>query len=165
MLTARTLLRAGHWTGPAADTVSLDYDGRFLRRKRLRTDAGEDLLLDMAETVSLNQGDALQSETGDNVEVIAAAEPLLKVTGDLTRLAWHIGNRHTPCQLAADHLIIRDDHVLADMLRYLDAKTEKIVQPFTPEGGAYGHGRTHSHDLGADRDHPHGHSHKHSHGD
>jgi urease accessory protein len=125
MLTARTLLRAGHWTGPAADTVSLDYDGRFLRRKRLRTDAGEDLLLDLAETVSLN----------------------------------------TPCQLAADHLIIRDDHVLADMLRYLDAKTEKIVQPFTPEGGAYGHGRTHSHDLGADRDHPHGHSHKHSHGD
>jgi urease accessory protein len=55
--------------------------------------------------------------------------------------------------------------VLADMLRYLDAKTEKIVQPFTPEGGAYGHGRIHSHDLGADRDHPHGHSHKHSHGD
>ena len=30
-------------------------------------------------------------------------------------------------------------------MRLLGADIEKMEAPFTPEGGAYGHGRTHSH--------------------
>ena len=41
------------------------------------------------------------------IAVEAAPRRLLRVTGDLVRLAWHIGNRHTPCQVAGDHLLIR----------------------------------------------------------
>ena len=82
------------------------------------------------------------------IAVEAAPEPLLRITGDLTRLAWHIGNRHTPCQIAGDHLLIRADHVLADMLARLGATVEPVTGAFTPEGGAYGHGRTHGHDHG-----------------
>ena len=33
-----------------------------------------------------------------------------------------------------------------DMLLLLGANIEKLEAAFTPEGGAYGHGRTHSHD-------------------
>ena len=32
------------YTGDAADTVTLDYEARFLRRKRLVSDAGEPFL-------------------------------------------------------------------------------------------------------------------------
>ncbi|MGB0905679.1 MAG: urease accessory protein UreE, partial [Mangrovicoccus sp.] len=74
---------------------------------------------------------------------------LLEVRGaHLLRLAWHIGNRHTPCEIQSDALLIRDDHVIAAMLTTLGAKISKIDAPFQPEGGAYGHGRTfgHSHD-------------------
>jgi urease accessory protein len=71
---------------------------------------------------------------------------VLIVTGDLTRLAWHIGNRHTPCQIEADHLVIRADHVLAAMLTGLGASVTPAKAPFTPEGGAYGHGRTMGHE-------------------
>jgi len=39
---AQTLHRKGHWTGPA-QTCTLDYDARFLRRKRLTTDDGQSL--------------------------------------------------------------------------------------------------------------------------
>lgn len=145
MSTAYAFHRAGHWTAPATDQVILDYEARFLRRKRLTTEGGAEVLVDLAETVSLNAGDALETEDGSLIAVAAAAEPLLKITGDLTRLAWHIGNRHTPCQIAGDHLLIRDDHVLADMLAHLGAQTEKVTAPFIPEGGAYGHGRTHGH--------------------
>jgi urease accessory protein len=42
-------------------------------------------------------------------------------------------------------LLIQQDHVLEDMLRQLGAKITHTTNPFTPEGGAYGHGRTHSH--------------------
>ena len=142
---ANQIERNGHWTGEARDKIILDYDARFLRRKRLNTASGDTVLVDLAETVSLNAGDALVCAGGELIEIDAAPEPLLKITGDLTRLAWHIGNRHTPCQIADGFLLIRDDHVLADMLTHLGATAEKVTCPFTPEGGAYGHGRTHGH--------------------
>jgi urease accessory protein len=112
-------------------------------------------MVDLPETVSLDAGDALETKDGGFVEIVAAPEPLLKVTGDLPRLAWHIGNRHTPCQIEGDHLLIRADHVLADMLHRLGASVEDVTAPFTPEGGAYGHGRTHGHDHGHAHDHAH----------
>ncbi|HCQ64977.1 MAG TPA: urease accessory protein UreE, partial [Rhodobacteraceae bacterium] len=74
-----------------------------------------------------------------------AAEDLLEIRGDLTRLAWHIGNRHTPCQIEPARLLIQRDHVLHDMLVKLGAEVSEVVAPFMPEGGAYGHGRTHGH--------------------
>ena len=74
-----------------------------------------------------------------------AAEALLDVRGDLTRLAWHIGNRHMPCQIEANRLLIQRDHVIRAMLETLGATLAEVEEAFTPEGGAYGHGRTHSH--------------------
>jgi urease accessory protein len=142
---ATVLHRAGHWTGPAIDQLHLDYEGRFLRRRKLTTASGAAVMVDLPETVSLNHGDALERWDGALLEIVAMPEPLLRITGDLTRLAWHIGNRHTPCQIGADHLLIRADHVLADMLVQLGAETRPLMAPFTPEGGAYGHGRTHGH--------------------
>lgn len=134
-------------------TIRLNYEARLLRRKRLEDDAGVAFLVDLPETVSLDPGDALVLEDGTAIEVIAADEPLLRVSGaDLPRLAWHIGNRHTPCQIERDHLLIARDHVLEDMLRHLGANVTNIEGPFRPEGGAYGHGRTFGHHHGHDRD-------------
>lgn len=149
---AGRVLSAGQWQGPAEDQLVLDYEGRFVRRKRLVTASGAAVLVDLPDTRSLAAGDALETWEGRRIEIVAAPEPLLRVRGDLVRLAWHIGNRHTPCQIAGDHLLIRADHVLADMLARLGASVEPIMAPFTPEGGAYGHGRTQGHDHG----HAHG---------
>lgn len=145
MQIANTLHRKGNLPAEPTDALTLDYEGRFVRRRKLITDSGQEVLLDLEETVSLDAGDALETEAGLLIAIAPAPEPLLRITGDLIRLAWHIGNRHTPCQIAGDHLLIRDDHVLADMLRGLGADVSSVNQAFTPEGGAYGHGRTHGH--------------------
>ena len=139
---------------PATDQVVLDYEGRFLRRKRLVAASGLTFLADLAETVSLDPGDALQLEDGRLIGIAAALEPCLRVQGPLPRLAWHIGNRHTPCQIADDHLLIRADHVLEGMLKGLGAQVTPTMAAFAPEGGAYGHGRTMGHDHGPGF-HPH----------
>ena len=134
-------------TGDAADTVTLDYEARFLRRKRLISDAGEPFLVELAETQSLSQGEGFRLDDGRIIAVIAAAEPLLTVRhGNLARIAWHVGNRHTPCQIADDHILIREDKVLQAMLEGLGASVTRVSAPFKPEGGAYGHGRTHGHE-------------------
>jgi urease accessory protein len=143
---AQILHREGHWSGPAT-LCELDYTERFLRRKRLSMVTGEAFLVDLAQTTSLDEGDALELDSGAIVRIAARAEELYKVCGpDLVRLAWHVGNRHTPCQINADHLLIQADPVIGHMLEHLGAIVAPVTAAFTPEGGAYGHGRTHSHE-------------------
>lgn len=146
MLPARQILRQS--AAGAADRIVLAYDERFLRRKRLTCDSGASVMVDLPETVSLDDGDALVTDDGRKLAIVAAEEPVVVVRGNLPRLAWHIGNRHTPCEVTATHLVIRRDHVLEAMLKGLGADLTLALAPFRPEGGAYGHGRTlgHSHD-------------------
>ncbi|MEO9684310.1 urease accessory protein UreE [Tateyamaria sp.] len=145
MQTAQTY--HNHLHTDASDHVSLTYEDRFLRRKVLTLASGQQLLVDLPQTTSLDHGGALITTDKHEIRVDAAPEPLLEVTGDaLHRIAWHIGNRHTPCQIGPNRLLIQRDHVMADMLSKIGAATRDVTEPFTPEGGAYGHGRTHGHD-------------------
>jgi urease accessory protein len=66
---------------------------------------------------------------------------------EAARLAWHIGNRHTPVQvLAGGGLRLSDDPVVADMLEGLGATVRRCRAPFSPETGAYaGRGSAHQH--------------------
>ena len=132
--------------GIATDTVTLDYEGRFLRRKRLTTDKGESFLVELPETRSLSSRDAFVLDDGRIICITPASEPLVVVKhSNLARIAWHIGNRHTPCQIENAYLLIRQDQVLESMLNKLGAQLCTKHAAFTPEGGAYGHGRTHGH--------------------
>ena len=154
---SQTILKTGAWKD-ASDSCFLSYEDRFLRRKVLTTVKGATLLVDLAHTTSLDHGDAFELADGQMIEVVAAPEPLLEITGDLVQLAWHIGNRHTPCQIESDRLLIQHAVVIGHMLIHLGAPVTQIDAPFTPEGGAYGHGRTHSHEHGATaHDHVHDH--------
>ena len=145
MLTAQHYHDHGH-TDPA-DHVSLTYEDRFLRRKVLTLASGAQLMVDLPQTTSLNHGGVLVTTDNAEIRIEAAPEPLLAVTGaSLHRIAWHVGNRHTPCQIEDTRLLIQRDHVMADMLSKIGATVTEVTEPFTPEGGAYGHGRTHGHD-------------------
>jgi urease accessory protein len=71
-------------------------------------------------------------------------EDLLEVRGrdsaHLTQLAWHIGNRHLEAQIEAKRILIRPDHVIAQMLVGQGAVVSKTREVFSPEHGAYAHG-------------------------
>lgn len=146
--TSHDIKRAGDWAD-AFELCVMTYDERFLRRKVVKTARNENLLVDLEKTTSINNRDAFVLTDGRLIEVIAAEEDLLAITGEnLVQLAWHIGNRHTPCQIEADRLLIQRDPVIGHMLEHLGATVTEVFEPFGPEGGAYGHGRTHSHEHG-----------------
>lgn len=150
----------GHGHKTPVAVVSLGYEARFLRRRVLDLPEGGGLLVDLPRTTSLNHGGVLIDIEGREYRIEAAPEPLLAVTApDLPRIAWHIGNRHTPCQIEASRLLIQPDHVMRDMLGKIGAVVTEVTEPFTPEGGAYGHGRTHGHSHGHSHDHSHDHNH------
>ena len=142
---AQSVRRAGTWR-EADDACALDHEGRLLRRRVLRGRGGLSFLVDLERATALDHGDALALDDGRLVEVIAAPEDLIEATGpDLARLAWHVGNRHAPCRIEPGRLLIRADPVLRDMLAGLGAALRDVREPFAPEGGAYGHSRTHAH--------------------
>ena len=105
-------------------------------------DAGEPFLLDLDRPVMLAHGDGLALEGGGVICVRAADEDVIEVrpgtAAEAARLAWHLGNRHTPVQiLACGRLRLLDDPVLAAMLRGLGASVMHCRAPFAPEAGAY----------------------------
>jgi urease accessory protein len=112
----------------------------------------------------------LVAEDGSLVRVDAAAQPVMVVRTctqhgspfDLTRAAYHLGNRHVQIELQPDHLKIEPDHVLAEMLQLMHLTVTQEETSFEPEAGAYagGHGHGHGHEHG----HGHGHGHDHEHG-
>ena len=144
-LVSQRIKRRAHVCDPVG-ICTLTYQGRFLRRRMLWTDAGIAFLVDLEHTESLNHGDAFILTDGTMIEVLTAQERLIEIRGDdLVRIAWHIGNRHTPCQIEPSRLLIQPDHVIEALMVKIGASVMKVVEPFIPEGGAYGHGRTHSH--------------------
>lgn len=138
--------QAGTWPlDTAIDRVVLDADDRNRRRIVLTGEKGTEVLLDFEKPVALRDGDGLVLEDGSIVLVAGAPEKLVEICAhglESVRLAWHLGNRHTDVQIVGEHIRIRRDHVLEDMLRGLGAHLEFVEAPFDPEQGA-----------------PHGHSH------
>lgn len=141
--------RAGTWDADqAVDAVELDAGDRHRRRIALTGKRGTAFLLDLDEAVALRDGDGIVLDDGAMVLVSGQSEPLVDIHAhaalDIVRLAWHLGNRHTDVQIVGDHLRIRRDHVLEDMLRKQGAHLAMIEAPFDPEQGAphahHGHG-------------------------
>ncbi|MEJ1160275.1 urease accessory protein UreE [Prosthecomicrobium sp. N25] len=149
---ATAIAAAGTYPATAiADTIELDYEDRSRRRLAMTGARGTAFLLDLAETPSLRHGDGIVLDGGRIVAVAAKAERLAEVRSSdphlLARIAWHLGNRHTPAEIRPDGIRLRDDYVLVEMLKKLGATEIRFVtEAFNPEGGAYGHGHTLAHD-------------------
>lgn len=127
-----------------ADSITLDHGERHRRRVALTGEGGLAFLLDLADAVILDDGDAVKLEDGRLVQVKAAPERLIEIRTSsplrLMKLAWHIGNRHIPCEITDGALYIAEDHVLMEMVRGLGASAGIVTRPFRPERGAYDHG-------------------------
>lgn len=161
MLQVTKLLAGGHGLATVllkrAASVELEWDVRQKSRFDCTDSQGRHLGVFLPRGTSVRGGDVLVAEDGSLVKVVAAPQPVLVVTHckahgtpfDLTRAAYHLGNRHVPIELKPDHLKIEPDHVLADMLRAMHLIVHEREAAFEPEGGAYG-----GHDHGG-----HGHAH------
>ena len=178
MLEVSKLIAQGAGLAPVllkrAASVELDWDVRQKSRFDATDSAGRHLGVFLPRGTLVRGGDVLVAADGSLVRVIAAPQPVLRITPcphhgspfDLVRAAYHLGNRHVQIELKSDHLKIEPDHVLADMLRAMHLIVNAAEEGFEPEGGAYaagGHGHSHSHSHGHEHGHGHDHDHDHSH--
>lgn len=151
---ANTIL--SHTHNPA-DTITLDETARHRRRVKMVSDHGIEFLLDLPEARLLRHGEGIELDDGRVIEVIAKPELLYEVRGHdahhLLVLAWQLGNRHLSAQIEVDHILIRHDDVIKEMLEGLGASVVEVTASFNPQGGAYSKGYSNGHK------HQHGHNH------
>ncbi len=140
-------------------TVTLPFDQRIRGRLKVTLDDGTAGGLFLDRGPILRHGDCVESDQGVTAEVRSAAETVSTVHCDdlllLSRVCYHLGNRHTPLQIGTGMVRYQHDHVLDEMVRGLGVEPVCEQAPFEPEPGAYGEHHT---------DHAHGHGHSHSHG-
>lgn len=151
------LIMLRHMTATDADTavpvqtLELTFDQRKRSRHRLTLPDGRELAWALMPGITLRPGDRLQADDDSVFIVVAAAEPVLRVTAATplasTRAAYHLGNRHIPVEVGDGYLAITPDPVLRDMLDQLGVQVDAIEAPFQPETGAYGGGHKHGHDA------------------
>jgi urease accessory protein len=164
------LIRHGHGLAPVllkrASSITLDWDVRQKSRFESTDSAGRQVGVFLQRGQVVRGGDVLVGDDGSLLKVMAAPQAVLRITHcsehgtpfDLTRAAYHLGNRHVPIELQPDHLKIEPDHVLADMLRAMHLIVHEVQDSFEPENGAYGeHGGGHHHHHSDDHAHHHGH--------
>ena len=102
--------------------------------------------MNLPSAISLNKNQAFKLENGQIIVIKYKNENLLEIRGkNLMRLIWHVGNRHIPCEIKEERFLIKNDPIIRDLVEKLGGEVKSITQTFTPEGGAYGFGRTHSH--------------------
>ena len=141
-----------------AATIEADWDLRQKSRFEAADSQGRRIGVFLARGTVLRGGDVLVAEDGSLIRVIAAPQKVLRIAAcaqhgsafDLTRAAYHLGNRHVPIELQSDHLKIEPDHVLADLLRAMHLTVNEVLEAFEPESGAYAsgghaHGTAHEH--------------------
>ncbi|MFK8051805.1 MAG: urease accessory protein UreE [Woeseiaceae bacterium] len=140
MLRAVSVSTAGS-SKTVSEYVELSFQDRHRRRLRMHSSAGRDFLLDFPEAIALRDGDILTLDDDSYIRVSALPEDVLDITAAdanaLTRIAWHLGNRHLPTAISAGQLRIAYDHVIEAMIVGLGGKTARLHAPFQPEAGAY----------------------------
>ena len=152
-------------TSEAAEiTLTLPFDQRIKGRLKVILDNGEEAGVFLDRGPILRGGDCIATDDGMVAEIKAAAETVSTVRSDnsllLSRVCYHLGNRHTPLQIGEGFARYQHDHVLDDMVRGLGLEPVCEQAPFEPEPGAYGeHHSDHAHGSS----HSHGHSHSHAH--
>jgi len=157
MRAIRVLAAAERRDRPPVDTVILDYAQRSSAQKIAVTGVkGGAFEIDLHEPTRLRTDDLLLLDDGGLVEVVAAPEPLIEAraadVAALSRLAWHLGDRHVPIQVLPNRIRARRDAAVEELLKVLGAKTTVLEAPFEPEGGAYESSHAHDH---AHHDHDH----------
>ena len=145
----------------ATRSLILTCEERARTRFRATLSDGSDAVVLLPRGSVVRPGTRLVADSGELVEVVAAFEPVYRVSAsadssdpafDLLRATYHLGNRHVPVELGPGFLKLERDPVLRVLLLRLNVNVASSFEPFDPEPGAYGGGHRHDTDDADDTD-------------
>ena len=136
------------WTNKSAKgnflNLTLTSDERKIIRGRKMTDCNRSLLMQLPRKASLSDGDILiTNHKGILIKVFARSEKLIQINSksklNLLKISYHLGNRHIEMEISKNNLLIKDDHVIKNLLNNFEVEIVKVKKKFFPEPGAFHH--------------------------
>ncbi len=133
----------GELVGRGRDRLVLAAEERRWGRRRVRTQAGRELILALPTGSVLTPGDVLHVEADWYVVVEAAEEPVIAVTPrsreEAIRVAFEVGNRHFTLGVDGARLLVPDDTAMEQLLGRLDVPWTRMRAVFVPVGAGHRH--------------------------
>jgi urease accessory protein len=127
---------------PIVDQLALTWEQRQKSRQRLVTARGREIALALPTGTRLRAGDLLPTSEGW-IEVQLAAEDVLLIRPrslqETAFVAYQIGNRHLPLEIAEQGLKTLYEPTLESYLQQRGVSVERGQAPFAPVSAASGH--------------------------
>lgn len=122
--------------------VELEWDELNKRILRKYTDKGTDVAVSLEDEGPLKVGDILYQDDHLQVVVRTKREKVYVIYPDsmiqMGKMAFELGNRHTPCLISHDEIIVRYDETLVRLFKEVGVKYEeterRFKQPFKYRG-------------------------------
>ena len=124
--------------------LTLNSDQRRIIRGKRLSDCKKELLLQLPRKGKLNDGDILLTNRENlYVIIIAQRENLLEITAktnlELTKVAYHLGNRHVEIEINKKTILTKSDYIIEELLENFEVCLLKVEKKFFPETGAFNH--------------------------
>ena len=124
--------------------LTLSADERKILRGKKYSDCNKALLMQLPRDGIIIDGDILKTNQKDlYIKVLAKKETLIKISAscilDLTKAAYHLGNRHVEIEIDNENIFLKEDSVIENLLINLNLKISKTTKKFFPEIGAFNH--------------------------
>ena len=122
--------------------LTLSSDQRRILRGKRKSDCNQELQLQLPRKGKLDDGDILRTNHKNLfVQIIAHKENLIEITAktkiELTKVAYHLGNRHVEVEINENILLTKRDYIIEELLNNFDVVFLKVEKKFFPEKGAY----------------------------
>ncbi len=125
--------------------IELDWEELSKRILRTVTDQGTDVALRLNGEEPLKYGDLLFEDGVRRIAIRTKLEPVIVIYPEnmveMGKAAFELGNRHTPCLIENDEIIVRADHTINLLLDEVGVNYEtterRFKQPFKYRGHAH----------------------------
>lgn len=114
--------------------IELDWEELSKRILRKRTDKGREIAISLEDDAHLHFGDIVYQDDTAVIAVRTKLEPAYVITPkslkEMGKVSWELGNRHTPCLVEENEIVVRFDETLEAIFEKVQVAFEKTERRF-----------------------------------
>lgn len=116
------------------DWLELEWEELNKRILRKQTENGTDVSISLESSGHLHYGDVLYEDENTLIAIRTKLEKVYVITPktmkEMGKMAFEIGNRHTPCIIENDEILVRYDHTLEKLMDEVGVSYEQSERRF-----------------------------------
>lgn len=129
-------------TSKTIDWLELEWEELNKKILRKRTASGMEIAISLENSGTLRYGDILFEDEDTLIAIRTKLEKVFvikpRTMQEMGRAAFEIGNRHTPCIIDDNEILVRFDHTLTKLLNEIgvayDEEERRFKEPFKYKG-------------------------------